>query len=85
MTVTVGRDTDLGRPMSPKDAERDLGIPRKRVAMWHFRRERTGLLPHGHDRKGDPLFWEVDLIVLSRKLTIWDDYGDRLYTMSDLE
>lgn len=73
-----------GRMLTPLDAERRLGIPRNRIAKWHSRRERTGLRPMGLDLKGDPLFWEADIIALSRRLPIWGDEGERLHTMDDL-
>jgi hypothetical protein len=38
----------------------------------------------GLDLKGDPLFWEADIIALSRRLPIWGDEGERLHTMDDL-
>jgi hypothetical protein len=76
--------TNLGRLLSAADAERVLGIPRSTVATWHQRRERTGLYPAAKDSRNDPLFYEVDLIVLSRKLPLRDEAGERLHTMSDV-
>jgi len=76
--------SDLGRLLSPRDAELVLGIPRSTVATWHQRRERTGLYPAGRDRRNDPLFYEVDLIALSRRLVLRGKAGERLHTMSGL-
>lgn len=76
--------SEFGRRLSAADAERFLGISGSTVRTWHQRREHTGLYPIGYDRNGAPLFWEADLIVLIRKLTLRDAEGERQYTMEDL-
>lgn len=78
------RHGEYGRYLSARDAEKILGIPASTVATWYHRKERTQLYPLGHDNNGNPIFYEADLIVLTRGLQIRDEESERAYTMSDL-
>lgn len=75
---------ELGRLLSARDAERTLGIPASTVSTWHSRKEQTGLYSFGLDTRRNPLFYEVDLIVLRRGLRVMDDEGQRINTMRDV-
>lgn len=67
----------LGRLLSAMDAERELDIPATRIRKWAQRRVRTGLHSMGLGWRDHPLYWEADLVALSRGIKIRDGDGRR--------
>lgn len=55
------------RSLSATEASKLLGIPAPTVRTWYHRRERTGLYPVAHDRRGAPKFLESDLLKLRNR------------------
>ena len=73
-----------GRPLSARDAEQVLGIPAGTVRSWFARKGTTQLWDMGRDSRNNPMFWEVDLLVLRAGKRIRDSAGQRMHTMMDL-
>lgn len=77
-------DLDLGRLLSATDAERELGIPAGTVRSW-WNRGREGMELAGLDAIRDrPLWWECDLLALTRGVPIRDLQGNRVLTMREV-
>ena len=77
-------EPDHGRLLSPAEAEKFLGIKASTVRTWHQRRQRTGLFAMGQDRRGNPLFYEADLLAMKQRKRIRDNHGRRSHTMADV-
>lgn len=77
-------ELDLGRGLTPAEAQQELGIPAATVRTWHHRRERTGLYPIARvTGKNLPVFWEADLLALRHGLRLRDDEGRRVIESID--
>lgn len=68
----------LGRTFTASEAEVALGIPATRIRKWAQRCERTGLYCVAKVERNYPLYWEADLIALSRGMKIRDERGFRV-------
>lgn len=66
------------RLLSALEAEKLLGIPRATVRSWQRRHRATGLFPAAIDRRGVPLFREIDLLDLRHGRKIRDADGERI-------
>lgn len=78
------KDEDYGRLLSPRDAQKELGIPASTVRTWFQRKQRTGLWDVGRDNRGHPVFYEADLIALKLRRRVRDKHGRRHHTMRDV-
>lgn len=84
MTYAEDDNLDLGRLLSAAEAEERLDIPAGTIRSW-WNRGREGLELGGLGRGGKrPLFWECDLIALSRGMPIRDVQGRRVLTMREV-
>ena len=79
VTVDLWDDEpDLGELLSAPQAQNVLGIPAQNVRKWASRGKNTGLCVVGSDPRGYPMYYEADLIALSRGMKIRDEDGNRV-------
>jgi hypothetical protein len=63
------------RLLTPRDAQRKLGIPAGWVHVWFAQRVSTGLYPKGHANR-EPLFLESELRSLKEGRSLLDEENE---------